>query len=105
MPSARSFVAIVGRTLPSDIRSPKRSIANHEFHRTGHDLDEVARRIARELSRFVRSFIHLCSVLAGSYLVSRLRPFAIRRLSVLTPAFDAIRLKKPCSRLAARFLG
>lgn len=50
MPSARSFVAIVGRTLPSDIRSPKRSIANHEFHRTGHDLDEVARRIARELS-------------------------------------------------------
>lgn len=46
MPKARTFVALVQRTLPDDIRSPKRSAANLEFHRTGHELDEVARRIA-----------------------------------------------------------
>jgi epoxyqueuosine reductase QueG len=51
MPTARSFVAIVMRTLPADIRSPKRSIANLEFHHTGHEIDEVARRIAHELEQ------------------------------------------------------
>ncbi len=50
MPSARSFVVLVQRTLPDDIRSPKRSVANLEFHRTGHELDEIARRIAKELT-------------------------------------------------------
>ncbi len=49
MPSARSFVAIVQRTLADDIRSPKRSVANLEFHRTGHELDEIARSIALAL--------------------------------------------------------
>ncbi|MCY3003521.1 MAG: SCP2 sterol-binding domain-containing protein [Planctomycetota bacterium] len=50
MPSARSFIALVQRTLPSDIRSPKRSVANHEFHGTGRELDEIARRLAQELT-------------------------------------------------------
>lgn len=50
MPTARSFVALVQRTLPSDIRSPKRSVSNLEFHRTGHELDEIARRVAQALS-------------------------------------------------------
>jgi ferredoxin len=49
LPKARSFVAIVMRSLPDDIRSPKRSVANREFHRTGHEVDEVAHRIAEAL--------------------------------------------------------
>lgn len=46
MPGARSFVALVLGTHPGDIRSPTRSVANLEFHRTGHELDEIARRVA-----------------------------------------------------------
>ena len=49
MPSARTFVAIVLTTHPDNVRSPKRSVANLEFHRTGHELDEVARRIVLAL--------------------------------------------------------
>jgi epoxyqueuosine reductase QueG len=49
MPAARSFVALVQRTLPDDIRSPQRSVANLEFHRTGRSLDEVAQRLAEAL--------------------------------------------------------
>ncbi len=49
LPSARSFVALVQRTLPENIRSPKRSVANLEFHRTGRELDEVARSVAEAL--------------------------------------------------------
>ena len=50
LPSARTFIALVQRTLPADIRSPKRSVANHEFHRTRDELDEIARRLAQELT-------------------------------------------------------
>ena len=50
MPSARSFVALVLKTHPDNIRSPKRSIANLEFHRSGHELDEIARRIVLALA-------------------------------------------------------
>ncbi len=46
MPHARTLVSIVLRTHKDDIRSPKRGVANLEFHRTGHELDEVARKIA-----------------------------------------------------------
>ncbi len=49
MPSARTFVALVLNTHAENIRSPQRSIANLEFHRCGHHLDEVARRIALDL--------------------------------------------------------
>jgi NAD-dependent dihydropyrimidine dehydrogenase PreA subunit len=50
LPGTRALVAIVLRTHPDDIRSPRRSVANLEFHRTGHALDEVGRRIAVALS-------------------------------------------------------
>ncbi len=46
----RSLVSIVLSTHPDSIRSPSRSVANLEFHRTGHEVDEIARRIAVALS-------------------------------------------------------
>jgi epoxyqueuosine reductase QueG len=49
MPAARTFVSLVLRTLPDNIRSPKRSVANLEFQRAGHEVDEVARRISLAL--------------------------------------------------------
>lgn len=48
-PSARSLLSIVGRTHREPIRSPARSVANLEFHREGHEIDEIARRIVRRL--------------------------------------------------------
>ncbi len=50
LPGARSLVAIVLRMHVDDVRSPERSVANREFHRTGHDADEVARKIAVALA-------------------------------------------------------
>ena len=50
LPSARSFVAIVVRTHAANIRSPRRTVANLEFHRAGHHVDEVAHRVAVALS-------------------------------------------------------
>ena len=50
MPNARAFVAIVLKTHRDNIRSPKRSVANLEFHRTGHELDEVGRRVVLALA-------------------------------------------------------
>jgi len=50
LPGARTLVSIVCRMHPDDVRSPARSIANVEFHRTGHEVDAVARRIAVALS-------------------------------------------------------
>lgn len=47
---ARSFVAFVVGTHPESIRSPKRSVANLEFHRAGHQVDEVGHRVAHALS-------------------------------------------------------
>ena len=49
MPAARSLVAIVLRMHPENVRSPRRNVANLEFHRTGHAVDEIASRIARAL--------------------------------------------------------
>lgn len=46
----RTFVAVVMRTHRDNIRSPKRSVANQEFHRTGHEVNEVCRRLAVALS-------------------------------------------------------
>jgi epoxyqueuosine reductase QueG len=48
-PAARSLLSIVGRTHREPIRSPARSVANLEFHREGHEIDEIARRIVRRL--------------------------------------------------------
>lgn len=50
LPSARSFVAFVVGTHPDSIRSPKRSVANLEFHRGGHATNEIGHRIALALS-------------------------------------------------------
>jgi ferredoxin len=50
MPGARSLVAIVLRMHPENVRSPRRNVANLEFHRTGHAVDEVAARLARALT-------------------------------------------------------
>lgn len=48
-PATRTLLALVGRMHREPVRSPARSIANLEFHASGHDLDEVARRIARAM--------------------------------------------------------
>ena len=49
LPSARSLLAIVGRMNREPLRSPHRAIANVEFHHTGDELNDVARRIVRAL--------------------------------------------------------
>ncbi len=51
MPAARTFISLVLKTHADNIRSPKRSVANLEFHRVGHEVDEVARRITLALAR------------------------------------------------------
>jgi ferredoxin len=48
-PATRSLLAIVVRMHREPVRSPARSVANLEFHRTGHEVDDVARRIVRRL--------------------------------------------------------
>ncbi len=48
-PATRTLIALVGRMHREPVRSPARSIANLEFHASGHDLDAVARRIVRAL--------------------------------------------------------
>ena len=48
-PATRTLLAIVGRMHREPVRSPARSVANLEFHRAGHDIDAVARRIVRNL--------------------------------------------------------
>jgi epoxyqueuosine reductase QueG len=50
MPEARSLVSFVLRTHPDNIRSPNRTVANLEFQHAGHEVDEVARRIALALT-------------------------------------------------------
>jgi ferredoxin len=49
MPGARSLVPIVLRMHPENVRSPRRNVANLEFHRSGHEVDEIAARIARAI--------------------------------------------------------
>jgi ferredoxin len=50
MPGARSLVAFVLRLHPDNVRGPRREVANLEFHRTGAEVDETARRIALALT-------------------------------------------------------
>lgn len=50
LPEACSLVALVVRMHPDNIRSPRRSVANLEFHRAGLEVDEIASRIAETLS-------------------------------------------------------
>ena len=48
-PATRTLIALVGRMNREPVRSPARSASNLEFHREGHEVDEVARRIVRRL--------------------------------------------------------
>lgn len=56
LPGARTLIAIVRRMNRENVRSPLRSIANLEFHETGHEVNAVLREIVRRLeSRGVRA--------------------------------------------------
>ena len=48
-PGTRTLLALVGRMHREPVRSPARSVANLEFHASGHELDAIARRIVRRL--------------------------------------------------------
>ena len=50
-PRTRSLISFVLRMNRDNIRSPARSIANTEFHHTGDEVDDVARRITAALER------------------------------------------------------
>ena len=55
-PWAKTLLSFVCRMNREPIRALPRSVANNEFHHTGHDVDEVARSVVRELeSRGVRA--------------------------------------------------
>jgi ferredoxin/putative sterol carrier protein len=50
-PHARSLISIVLRMNRDNVRSPARSVANSEFHHTGDEVNDVARRIVAALER------------------------------------------------------
>lgn len=50
-PSARSLISFVVRMNRENLRNPARSIANAEFHHTGNEVDDIARRITAALER------------------------------------------------------
>ncbi len=50
-PAARSLISFVCRMNREPIRSPARSVANVEFHRTGDHTNDVAHRIVAALER------------------------------------------------------
>lgn len=49
LPGARSFISLVVKMNRDNVRSPARSVANQEFHRTGEIINEAAHRITRVL--------------------------------------------------------
>lgn len=49
-PAAQSLIALVARMHPESIRSPLRSVANHEFHQAGEHMDDVTRALTRALT-------------------------------------------------------
>ncbi|WHT17314.1 4Fe-4S binding protein [Crossiella sp. CA-258035] len=49
LPGTRSLVSLVVRMNRDNVRSPARSVANQEFHRTGEIINEAARTIVRAL--------------------------------------------------------
>ncbi|SNQ48674.1 conserved hypothetical protein [Frankia canadensis] len=50
LPGTRSLVSLVVRMARDNVRSPERSIANQEFHRSGEIINEAARRIVQALA-------------------------------------------------------
>ncbi|WP_206352423.1 epoxyqueuosine reductase [Tautonia rosea] len=49
-PATRTVIALVCRMTPEAVRSPARNMANQEFHATGDEVNDTARRIVRELA-------------------------------------------------------
>src|SRR5690242_990732 len=49
LPGAKTFISLVVRMNRDNVRSPARSVANQEFHRTGEIINEAAHRITRVL--------------------------------------------------------
>ena len=50
-PHTRSLISFVLRMNRDNARSPARSVANSEFHHTGDEVNDVARRITTALER------------------------------------------------------
>ena len=50
-PPTRSLISFVLRMNRDNVRSPARSVANSEFHHTGDEVNDVARRIVAALER------------------------------------------------------
>jgi ferredoxin len=50
-PQARSLISFVLRMNRDNVRNPARSIANSEFHHTGDEVNDVARRITAALEQ------------------------------------------------------
>ena len=50
-PQTRSVISLVLRMNRDNVRSPARSVANSEFHHTGDEVNDVARRITTALER------------------------------------------------------
>src|SRR5438067_1121041 len=50
-PLTRSLISFVLRMNRENVRSPARSVANSEFHHTGDEVNDVARRITAALER------------------------------------------------------
>lgn len=48
-PGVESLIAICLRMQVENVRSPERSIANQAFHATGHEVDDICRRIVLKL--------------------------------------------------------
>ena len=49
LPGAKSYVSLVVKMNRDNVRSPARSVANQEFHRSGEIINEAAHRITRAL--------------------------------------------------------
>ena len=49
LPGTRTLISLVVRMNRDNVRSPARSIANQEFHRSGEIINEAAHRIVRAL--------------------------------------------------------
>jgi NAD-dependent dihydropyrimidine dehydrogenase PreA subunit len=49
-PATKAVVSFVVRMNKESVRSEFRSVANHEFHSSGDDVDHIARRVAKALN-------------------------------------------------------
>ena len=49
LPGTQSYISLVVKMNRDNVRSPARSVANQEFHRSGEIMNEAAHRITRAL--------------------------------------------------------